>query len=117
MEQLIMETKVSYYGYVKKVEGGCQLIADLLHIGKEIDAFNEIYNLSEGFEWLLSIEELLLTNGYIINSRIKEANNSLEAVNNAMEMKDYAKVAELFEKLIKPIFDSSTEWVFEKTVV
>lgn len=114
MENLLVETRESYYEYISKVETGCLTIANQLRIGNMNEAFSGIMNLAEGIQWLLSVEQLMLANNYKIKSRINEANDYLKDINEALENEDYVQVADLFEYEIHEIFSSASEWIFEK---
>ncbi|MGE7769393.1 hypothetical protein ACQKMK_02515 [Viridibacillus arvi] len=112
MEQLIIDTKNSYYEYVSRIPDSCQGIANLLREGNTDEALSVIINLVEGLTWLLSVEELMFANHLVINSRIAEANEFLTDINNALESGDFVTVADLFEYEIQPLFSSAIEWVF-----
>lgn len=112
--ELLMETQQSYYDYVVKIKGGCQQIADYLRGGKQAEAFDVIANLSEGIAWLVSVEQHMAENFFRVNSRLKEVVDMLNEVNEALEIGDFVTVADLFEYEIGPMFESASEWTFEK---
>lgn len=114
MENLLLETKQSYYEYIRKINTGCIYIANELRIGNINEALSTVVNLAEGLQWLLSVEELMKKNEYIIKSRISEVNEYLNEINEALGNNDYVQVADLFEYEIQPIFSSASEWIFEK---
>ncbi|MFJ7649027.1 hypothetical protein ACIQ1H_15910 [Lysinibacillus sp. NPDC097279] len=113
-EQLINETKESYYTYVRNIPLGCKQIAGDLRLGNMSIAFENIMNLAEGLDWLLQVEEKLYDFNLTINSRLKDANAYIIEINNALEKQDYITVADIFEYEIHPLFDSVTEWTFEQ---
>ncbi|WP_342581020.1 hypothetical protein [Ureibacillus sp. FSL W7-1570] len=114
MEKLINEIKNSYYEYVVKIAPGCEIIANKLRIGEIEDALYNIIQFSEGLSWLLAVEEKLKEQHFMINSRISEAQELLKEINEALEHKDFITVADLFEYEIQPLFNSASEWTFEK---
>lgn len=114
MEKLIEEIKQSYYEYVIKISPGCEIIANQLRTGKVQEALQYILQFSEGLSWLLTVEEKLKEFQYIINSRISEAKDYLQEINEALEQSDFITVADLFEYEIQPLFESASEWVFVK---
>lgn len=112
MNQEIMEIKNTYYEYVSKVGAGCQYISNVLRKENYEDAFQSIIDFSEGVEWLVSVEEMMDEQGWIINSRVNEAKEFLIEINTAIENQDFILVADLFEYEIQPIFSSASEWIF-----
>lgn len=112
--ELLQETQQSYYDYVVKIKGGCQQIADYLRAGKQAEAFDGLANLSEGIAWLVSVEQHMTEDFFRVNSRMSEVVEMLNEVNKALEIGDIVTVADLFEYEIGPIFESASEWTFEK---
>lgn len=112
--ELLIETQQSYYEYVVKIKGGCQQIADHLRAGKQAEAFGLIANLSEGIAWLVTVEQHMSENFLRVNSRMNEVVDMLNEVNQAIEIGDIVTVADLFEYEIGPMFESASEWTFEK---
>lgn len=113
MEQLLEETKLTYYEYVANIKKGCLDIAQQLRTEQFTNAFGAISNFAEGLEWLIQIEQLMLQNQYNIKSNTKEAIPFFTEINEALENKDYILVADLFEYEIAEIFTSASEWIFE----
>ncbi|MCS5503271.1 hypothetical protein NY607_19375 [Lysinibacillus sp. A4] len=113
-KELLQETQHSYYDYVVKIEGGCQQIANCLRTGKESDAFEMLMDLSEGIEWLVTVEHKMREYFYGIKSRLPEVLGMLKEVKQALEIGDIVTVADLFEYEIAPMFVSASEWTFEK---
>ena len=111
-DMLVTDIKNTYYEYVNKVSDGCMMIAQNLRLQQYEQAFNDIVNLAEGLQWLISVEEVLKQNNFQINSRISEANEFMNEVNDALEQQDYVLLADLFEYELNPLFNSSSEWVF-----
>jgi hypothetical protein len=114
MENLIDEIKQSYYEYVTKIAPGCATIANHIRTGELAEALQSILEFSEGLSWLITVEEKLKEHQYVIKSRISEANLFLKEINDALEQNDFITVADLIEYEIQPLFDSASEWVFEK---
>lgn len=114
LKKLIEETQQSYYEYVSKIPNGCQQIAFYLQTGDFGKAYSLIADFSEGLEWLLSVETYMLSYHYQINSRIEEASELLKDVNIALENQDILTLIHLFDFQLTSIFDSASEWVFEK---
>ncbi|QDQ01369.1 hypothetical protein FOH38_13345 [Lysinibacillus fusiformis] len=113
MEQLLEETKLTYYEYVANIKKGCLEIAQQLRTEQFSNAFESITNLAEGLEWLIQIEQLMLQNQYNIKSKTKDAIPFFIEINEALENKDYILLADLFEYEIAEIFTSASEWTFE----
>ncbi|AWE06389.1 hypothetical protein DCE79_02870 [Lysinibacillus sp. 2017] len=113
-QQLITDTKESYYLYASGIAQGCNQIANDLRTGQIENALNSIANLAEGIEWLLNVEQILAQHNLKIRSRIMEANEFLMEVNDALIQNDTITVADLFEYEIQPLFDSASEWAFQE---
>lgn len=114
MQQLLLETQQSYYEYVIKIQDVCQTISHLLKTNNADLAFQLIADLSEGINWIIDVEQHMLANCYIINSRTQEVIEQLHYVNELLEQKDVGKLALLFENKLVPLFASSSEWEFKK---
>jgi len=112
--ELLIETQQSYYDYVVKLQDGCQQIANSLRAGEQSQAYQMIANLSEGIEWMITVEKYMFDNFFRINSRLKEVIDKLSDLNVALEVNDFMEAANLFEKEICPMFVSASEWTFEK---
>lgn len=106
------ELKHNYYEYVSKISEGCLVITENLRKGHLEQAFLSIINFSEGIEWLMAAEQILKEQNLVINSRISEANDFLNEINQALEVQDFILVADLFEYEISPLFSSASEWIF-----
>lgn len=111
MEQ-IQQVKETYYEYINKVGEGCLIISDLIRKGSYQNALDSIENFAEGIEWLVTVQRILEGEGWVINSRIVEANDFLIEINGALVNQDLVTVADLFEYEIEPLFRSASEWVF-----
>lgn len=112
--ELLVETQQSYYDYVVKLQDGCQQIANSLRAGEQSQAYQMIANLSEGIEWMITVEKYMFDNFFCINSRLKEVIDKLSDLNVALEANDFMEAANLFEKEIGPLFVSASEWTFER---
>lgn len=112
MQTEIEEVKTSYYEYISKISEGCQIISNELRNNELESSFHSIANFAEGLQWLLQVEEALMNQGYEIKSRIAEAAEFMNEINDAIEQQDFTSVADLFEYEIKPIFSSASEWIF-----
>ena len=113
MDQL-HEIKGMYYEYVSKVGAGCLKVASLIREGQYQDALQGIIDFAEGMQWSISVENALQQQGLIVNSRISEANEFLNEINEALENQDMVTIADLFEYEVCPLFSSATEWIFIK---
>ncbi|WP_342470155.1 hypothetical protein [Ureibacillus sp. FSL K6-3587] len=114
LKKLIEETQQSYYEYVAKIPDGCQLIASCLQSGELDQAFSMIADFGEGLEWLLAVETYMLSYHYQIHSRIEEAVELLNEVNAALEKQDIPVLTRLFDPQLASIFNSASEWIFER---
>ncbi|MFT9819928.1 hypothetical protein [Lysinibacillus sp. NPDC056185] len=115
-QQLINETKESYFNYVNKISRGCRLIAEDLRQGKMAIAFQNIIDLAEGLNWLISVEDKMSQLNITVNSSIKEASEFFIEINIALEQENYILVADLFEYEVQALFEASEDWTFEKKV-
>lgn len=116
LEQLIEETKESYYEYVLKIENGCSVIVEAFKEQDINSALKGIVQLSEGLTWLIEAEELLEVHSYKIESPISQVSPLFSKINNAIEVNNFDEVNKLLEDDLKPLFKNSVEWKFEKVI-
>lgn len=109
----LQEVKQSYYEYVVNVNKGALFIAEALRNGDNVGALQSIADFSEGIEWLLNIENFMMTHSYTINSTINEAKAFFQEINDCLEFQDFTNLADLFEYEIAPLFSSAVEWTFK----
>ncbi|MEK4698586.1 hypothetical protein MKX47_03265 [Solibacillus sp. FSL R7-0668] len=114
VEQLVQETKESYYAYIVKVQGGCEAIIASLKAGDNASGLQGIIDLSEGLAWLLDAEQLLSIHSYKIDSPIASVSPLFGKMNDAIEANDFATVIALLEDEVKPLFTNAAEWKFEE---
>lgn len=114
MTNLIEETQVSYYEYIKQINKGALLISNKLRMGNITQATTFIIDLVGGFSWMLQVEKLMRENDYTIQSATQVAAEHLNEINEALSRQDYVFVADLFEYEISPIFEDAESWKFEK---
>ncbi|MEO4054179.1 hypothetical protein [Solibacillus sp. CAU 1738] len=105
MNQIIKETMESYNEYIKKLIIGCETISEELR-NHEQTLLNNIMLLSEGIEWLISVNKKFfeLNIGDLIDSN--EIKSFLIEINDGLENKDYLLVADIIEYEMKPFFES-----------
>ncbi len=115
MENLILETQQSYYGYIKKVENGAIMISEQILSGQLDIALKGIADFSEGLAWLVSVELLMIENGYYIESATMKVQTYLKEINEALNREDYTYIADLFKYEIAPSFEVAELWEFVKT--
>lgn len=114
MQQMLIEVQQTYYDYVAKIQGSSQMIANLLKVNELEHAFQLITDLSEGITWIVTVEQHMLENNYIINSRTPEVIEQLYYLNELIERKDIDNLSQLFEHKLARLFENSSEWIFEK---
>ena len=115
MEELnFNELKVSYYEYITKIPNGLKLIVEFLENNKLEDAFTGLANFAEGLEYLLKVEQVLFNEGYSINSRLNEANEIFEEINETLVNSDHILLKDLIEYELIHLLSSVSEWTFEK---
>lgn len=112
--KLIEETQQSYYEYVLKIQDGCKRIANYLQKGDLELAFQNISYLSEGLEWLYTVEQYMSSFQFQIHSQISEAIELIQKINQALEERDFNTISNLFENEMSAIFSSASEWIFEQ---
>lgn len=116
MRELLIETQQSYYEYVEKIQSASQMIANLLKSNELEQAFQLIADLSEGLNWIVTVEQHMQENNYIINSRTPEVIEQLHDLNELLERKDFDTLSQLFEHKLAPLFASSSEWIFKQVL-
>lgn len=114
VEQLVQETMESYYGYIAKLQVGCEAIIVSLKEGDTTSGLQGIIDLSEGLVWLLDAEQLLAIHSYKIDSPVGTVSPLFSKINDAIKAKDFAKVIILLEDEINPLFNNTADWKFEE---
>nr|WP_054549764.1 hypothetical protein [Lysinibacillus sphaericus] len=114
MNELLLDTQQSYYDYVVKVQDGCQMIASSFQSSNLEQAFQMIADFSEGLEWLVTVEQHMQANHYVINSHIQEVIERLTILNGLLEKREIEAITYLFQNEIAPLFASASEWTFKK---
>ncbi|MEK5230807.1 hypothetical protein MHB42_03450 [Lysinibacillus sp. FSL K6-0232] len=114
MDELLLDTQQSYYDYVVKLQDGCQMIAKSFQSNNLEQAFQMIADFSEGLGWLVTVEQHMQANDYVINSRIEEVVEQLTTLNKLLENRDIVALTNLFQAEIAPLFASASEWTFNK---
>lgn len=114
MNELLLDTQQSYYEYVGKVQQGCHIIASSFQSNNLEQAFHLIADFSEGLEWLVTVEQHMQANHYVINSRIQEVIERLTILNGLLEKREIEAITYLFQNEIAPLFASASEWTFKK---
>lgn len=114
MDNLVIDTQQSYYEYIQNVVKGCQSISDHLREDNTSEALQEIYQFTEGIDWLVKVEELMIQNNFIIHSYVKDAIPFLLEINDSLEKQDFVYVADLFEYELQPIFEKCQNEKFQK---
>lgn len=108
------DLKVSYYEYIMKIPNGLKLIVEFLENNNLEDAFTGLANFAEGLEYLIKVEQALFNEGYTINSRLNEANEIFEVINESLVNSDQILLKDLIEYELIPLLSSASEWTFEK---
>lgn len=108
----VKELKEAYYDYVVKIPNGIEVIIDLMSRGQLEKAYLNIANLAEGLEFLLIIENALIEQNLVINSRIHEAVEIFSEINAGIEAHNNDLLISIFERELLLLFTSASEWVF-----
>ncbi|WP_102692927.1 hypothetical protein [Rummeliibacillus pycnus] len=114
MEKIVFETQQSYYEYIQNVVKGCQNISDHLREDNTSEALQEIYQFTEGIDWLVKVEELMLHHNFTIQSHVREAVPFLIEINESLDKQDFVYVADLFEYELQPIFEKCQNEKFKR---
>lgn len=116
IELLIQDTQASYYDYIAKVQNGCLHIAELFESGNLQLALMEIAHFSDGLLWLLKVEELMAEHSYQNKSFLQQASSEYDEILNALQEKNYERVAKKFQNDMFQLFSSHLKWTFYKVI-
>lgn len=94
-----------FISYISKIPLGSKYISDNLRAGNIQLALNEILNLSEGINWLFSVEYILSEKGSNPYLNKQQLDNFLNLINEGLEKQDFVLVADIFEYEMMPYFE------------
>lgn len=88
--------------YLYNLRNGIKNVSDLIQEGKEQEALNIIAQIADGLQW---VEEAINATKYYHDNKLslKEMNEFLKEISEALENEDYILVSDLFEYEIMPI--------------
>lgn len=109
-----MDIQQSYYNYVVNIERGSLFISNKLREEDYDKALQAIVDFSEGIEWLLNAEALMLEQSYTIDSNVQKVTLFMNDINECLVFQDFITLADLFEYEIAPLFHSASNWIFQK---
>nr|WP_321023688.1 hypothetical protein [Clostridium neonatale] len=90
--------------YLYNLKNGIKQICDLIQEGKEYEAINILPQAAEGLQW---VDEALNATETSHNGKLtlKEINDFIEEINEALENEDYILVGDIFNYEIIPILE------------
>ncbi|MFF2796878.1 hypothetical protein [Lysinibacillus xylanilyticus] len=106
MNELIIETVISYNKYLNQIIDGCNSIVNKIKTDNFTEALQMILQFSEGVEWLAEVNEKLAHFGYQNQMSMEKNHEFLEQINSGLEIQDFILIADIFEYEIKPFFEN-----------
>ncbi|RTQ94294.1 hypothetical protein [Lysinibacillus telephonicus] len=114
MTDIVLETIESYNEYLNKLPSGCIAIAKKFREDQIQAALLNVKDFSEGVIWLSEVSELLKKNSVNVESNIEKIHEFLTEINDALQIRDYHLVADLFEYEIAEFFEQCKKIVREQ---
>lgn len=102
MEQLIQETLDSCQEYIPKLIKAVSATAYKIQSGNEADGVLIMSSIFEGLQWVIDAVQGLKNNGHLLEIDISNITDHLKELEEALKIRDYVLVADLFEYEIGP---------------
>lgn len=109
MDNIVNETIESLRDYIPKLISAGQELVNNLQSGNEAKAFSAMPQIIEGLEWAFQAVEGIKKLGKAREIELTDVNSKFNEVINALEVKDYVLLADLFEYEIIPILENWLE--------
>ncbi|AMA62934.1 hypothetical protein SFB93_00140 [Kurthia gibsonii] len=97
MEQIVFETMVNYNEYIERIKLNINPLIESLREEKPEEQLNEVANLIEGLEWLVTVNQKLSELNYENKIDVFSLNQQLQEVVVAIENQDYNLCADILE--------------------
>lgn len=106
MEEIVKESLEMYVQYMEALPSNCLKIANLIKEDSILIAIDLIRQYTEGMDWLIQMNQLLVSHGVIEELNIEELQGFLVEMTDALQIQDYVLIADLFEYEIAPFFEA-----------
>lgn len=110
MDEIIIETMLSYNEYLNKLIDGADLISSDIKGDSRRSGLQNILAFSEGIEWLSRVNDKLSTLGYVNEMNINSIQEYLDEINQGLILEDYILVADIFQYEIKPFLQNIKQY-------
>lgn len=106
MLQLVLETLESCEEYIPKLISATSNIAFHLQSGNEAKGTELLEPVYEGIRWVIDAVNGIQLNGYPMDIDVSEMKEILVSMEEALEMRDYVLLADLFEYEMTPMLET-----------
>lgn len=100
------ESLEMFYKYVENLPKACSYISNLIKEDNISEAFNLILNFTEGVDWIVQMNRLLVNERAIHPIEIEKLQLFLSEITEGLQVQDYIVIADLFEYEIVPFFEA-----------
>lgn len=109
MEKLIKETLDSCIEYIPKLLKAVSNIVYNMQSGNEGEGISLMPNILEGLQWVIEAVHGMQQHGYLINIDIPVMTERLRELQEALEIRDYVLIADIFEYEVSPLLENWLE--------
>lgn len=106
MFELILETLETCEEYIPKLIDATTTIAYHFQSGNEAAGVELLHPVFEGIGWVIEAVNGIQQNRCQLDIQLEEMNELLRTLEEALEIRDYVQMADLFEYEIAPMLDS-----------
>lgn len=111
MLQLVLETLETCEEYVPRLITATKDIAYHLQSGNEAAGIGLLEPVFEGIGWVIDAVHGIQQNRYPLDIQVTEMQEVLKSLEEALEMRDYVLMADLFEYEIAPLLENWLEQI------
>lgn len=106
MLNLILETLESCEDYIPRLVEAALNISNCLQSGDEAAGVQLFHPMFEGLNWLAEAVDALQKHNYLQDIHVSELNQVLKPLEEALEVRDYVQIADIFEYELVPLLES-----------
>ena len=106
MLELVLETLETCKEYVPKLINAATTIANHFQSGNEAAGVELLEPVFEGIGWVIDAVNGIQQNRYQLDIQLDEMKELLKSLEEALEIRDYVQMADLFEYEIAPLLEN-----------
>lgn len=105
MEQLVRETMESCLDYIPKLIKAVSETAEKIQSGNEAAGIRLMPPVFDGLQWVMEAIQGMQRNGFLREINLEGLLKQFKELENALEIRDYVLIADLFEYEIGPVLE------------